>query len=209
MERPGRPKPTREAAPEHERSPRDPSLNVRESPAAANPATVDPLEAARAAALQAMAEPDAGIANSRRQQIQLTLAVIGALLVAAILAATFIQRRSDAKSPASPASAAAPAPAEAVQRAEASFSHAEIKGLEQVWVSVTTDGHPFLKQVLQKNEVREFQFSQDATLSVDDGQSLDFTLNSRTVPIPGGPRVLDLAPTGVQSVKTLQAHPED
>ncbi len=188
------------------------------------PVKGDLLEAIRSAAAETPVE-EAQTAKSNSWRIP--LAIAAGLILAAAIAFTMYQRRSDANAnvpaqplvevkeahveptpapaPPPPAAKATPAPAKTAAT-PAAVHHAQLKWTDASWVSIVVDdGKPF-QGTLQKGDTRALAFSKNATLWLGNASGVEIVLDgAKIAPMTGQVRLVELTPTGVKFPKMQAA----
>jgi hypothetical protein len=80
-----------------------------------------------------------------------------------------------------------------------STRHATIKAVEPTWVMITVDGKRVLNKKMVRDDVREIEFSNKATLRIGNGKGLEITLDGKPIGPIGGrgqARFVELSATG-------------
>jgi hypothetical protein len=112
---------------------------------------------------------------------------------------------SPSPAPAAEPSATAPSPAPAASAAPPTTSapsavqHAQIRAKDQTWISIIVDGRAGFKGLLQRGDVREFEFTNDSAVVVGDGDNTALTLNGSPVRLGSGAWKVRLTPSGAKS----------
>ena len=182
------------------------------------PPTQDLLEAIRSAEMDAhvLAAASSGSKKPSRSW-KVPLALAAALVLAAVLAVTLIERRTEAKAPApavpaetktasAPAATVTPtAPAAAAPEAPPATSASAVKGAHHVritmlagsWISIAADGKLY-QRTLQAGDIHEFEFSEKAILRLGNAPGVQITFDdTQLAPLRSSVRTLQLGPEGV------------